>query len=856
MAKKLMVMPPAELEDRDSDIRIPAERFLGLSFFKALKRKPGVERFPGTLKLRRYTEGDVICRQGEAGWTAFSVLGSEDALAVLQEQLQAAATDRDRRHLEAEIAALRQRLERAGNVKPPHPERRVATVYLVVAGKSAAARPTLLGRLFSGGRPAAESRPRYIPIDGPTDIPYETRQADVQEGDLFGEMSCLSGTPRSATVVADRDCYVLEMLRNILDELQKDEGYRARMDAVYRERILANHLRRLSVFADLTDEQFAQIRERVELVRCEGGELICDEHDRSDCMYVIRSGLVKVMKNASALLSAADVVSWPGLAAALQTAEQQPATPAGRVWQRLSEPGRALARKAAGLSGPEQTEFVYCLNDVLKDPGLSEAAEMQALPAYQEEAADLPKDRKKAPWTDRQVRRVNRRLLEAAFPGVLRSFHAQAGPETILAYRSRGDMIGEMGLMLRQPRSATCVAHVHPAPDQVHQAQGVAGKWREKELVELVRIPKDLFEQLVAANPEARARVEQEVAARQQSDIRRQQAPAWEEGGQVVLSQRFEELGLIQGQKLMLIDLDRCTRCDECVHACIDTHDDGRTRLFLDGPRFGKYLVPASCRSCLDPVCMIGCPVGSIHRGDNKQMLIRDWCIGCGLCAENCPYGSIQMHDIGLIPAGAHGWRHLPAAGLDGDRWTGLAYNDRKWQAGRTPFPLSATAGPGQAVCFRYEFQLPAEVARTAGQFKLEVTEAATAVWVNGQELKTDDRPRQTKLGAPLAAPGTKGLAYTITREMNVLRPGRNVVAVKAALPAAGQAVLDLRLDEVRQPPGSSAEVEVTEKPVTERAVVCDQCSSQYGQKPACVNACPHDAAMRVDARFEFPTGT
>ena len=35
----------------------------------------------------------------------------------------------------------------------------------------------------------------------------------------------------------------------------------------------------------------------------------------------------------------------------------------------------------------------------------------------------------------------------------------------------------------------------------------------------------------------------------------------------------------------MLIDLDRCTRCDECVRACANTHDDGHSRLFLVGPR-------------------------------------------------------------------------------------------------------------------------------------------------------------------------------------------------------------------------------------------------------------------------------
>jgi len=46
---------------------------------------------------------------------------------------------------------------------------------------------------------------------------------------------------------------------------------------------------------------------------------------------------------------------------------------------------------------------------------------------------------------------------------------------------------------------------------------------------------------------------------------------------------------------------------------------------------------------------MVGCPVGSIRRRETLEVVIEDWCIGCGLCAENCPYGNINMHPITVL---------------------------------------------------------------------------------------------------------------------------------------------------------------------------------------------------------------
>jgi Fe-S-cluster-containing hydrogenase component 2 len=108
----------------------------------------------------------------------------------------------------------------------------------------------------------------------------------------------------------------------------------------------------------------------------------------------------------------------------------------------------------------------------------------------------------------------------------------------------------------------------------------------------------------------------------------------------------FVNQGLMQAQSLLLLDLEKCTRCDQCVRACADAHD-GVTRLVREGLRFDKYLVATSCRSCRDPLCMVGCPVGSIRRRGSMEIIIEDWCVGCGLCVRNCPYGNLNLHPFG-----------------------------------------------------------------------------------------------------------------------------------------------------------------------------------------------------------------
>lgn len=107
------------------------------------------------------------------------------------------------------------------------------------------------------------------------------------------------------------------------------------------------------------------------------------------------------------------------------------------------------------------------------------------------------------------------------------------------------------------------------------------------------------------------------------------------------------ERRFINGTKTMVINLDRCIQCDECVRGCAAAHDNN-PRFVRHGPTFRNLMVANACMHCADPVCMIGCPTGAIHRdlSGGEVVINNDTCIGCGTCANSCPYDNIRMVEI------------------------------------------------------------------------------------------------------------------------------------------------------------------------------------------------------------------
>src|SRR5205807_2429412 len=144
-------------------------------------------------------------------------LTTEDMYLLGMSQLRAAKTADEQSVMQSEVTMIGQRMSMLRTGADEEKLRTVATVHLSLAQTNERPRGGLLGGLLGGKKKRRRSQPRFIPIDGPTEIDYGTRTAVMREGEIFGEMSCLYRTPRSATVIADRDCYMLEMLRNILE---------------------------------------------------------------------------------------------------------------------------------------------------------------------------------------------------------------------------------------------------------------------------------------------------------------------------------------------------------------------------------------------------------------------------------------------------------------------------------------------------------------------------------------------------------------------------------------------------------------------------------------------------------------
>ncbi len=944
------------LEERDGDIPVTDELMGLIGLFNGLTAKVKSSRYPGAMKIRSYFAGQTVCKMGDEGGTAYYILTAKDEAQVKAVQARKSSdADQTASTKTSEVPDETARDQHVLSVLLPSSTSKSRQKL------TAQAQPKgMLGRWFAPIEQVVESATSALIFDGDAEIDADTPdRLRLKGGDIFGEMSCKSHAPRSATVTAHVDCLLLEMNRNVFEKIDSDKKYKDENFTKFKARTLDTFLRQLDLFRNLDEEQIGFLNKHAELQIVDAGKVICKEGELATetkplDVFIVRNGVVQVTKHHRFSLNDEDILDWTAFCKAIEelnvkvTPEPEKNSPSSGTsatdtkksspLDKVRKGGPAPAKSAAegadnqasnvdekpkltrepsesnGLSAQSLVKLwlndhvLAAVNQIatrqLSEDELRKAKDLM-LSALDELAGNsnflsdprvvaiirgCPQLLRKTAtfrdglagikgiWPELELRSTGLDVLTELFPMHLVNRTGKLPPPRVLKYLTRGDCFGEIAVVTSQPRIASCIAYSHPSA-----ANKTINKKKKRKFgnVELVRIPGAAFLKLLQNSDALIAEVNALVNKHLADPANKEQDA---QTSDFVSTPDFQNMGLFQGNSLLVIDLDRCTRCGDCVEACEKTHDDNMTRLFLDGPRYDRFLVPSACRSCWNPVCMIDCPVGSIRRGGNGQIEIKDWCIGCGICAEDCPYDSIQMHDRGMIREDSHAWRYakLLATGTKWykrKRFFSLRSDDYRWKSATSPIVCDSefhtlmlthgttpTTNSEVILGFWHEFRLPKRAKNRSIRLSInskrdkysiltgmKVISRINKVYLNESDLdwKPDQAYREFEPDSRMFKRGVNRLAVELSLDSLKSAEYFGNLILSAGIDIIPEANQQTKEELGITDEENQARLEM--KIVANRAVVCDLCSHLPGKAPACVSSCPHDAAIRVDPLIDFP---
>ncbi|WP_375770508.1 cyclic nucleotide-binding domain-containing protein [Archangium gephyra] len=132
-------------------------------------------------------------------------------------------------------------------------------------------------------------------VHTPENAPPRTL-AELGEGSFFGEMGLISDAPRMASVIATRDCTLLEVTREMLAQLgARFPAFELVVQQFYKDRLLDNLLESNPVFKPLSDEQKRAIAQRFQTRTVEPGTVLLQQGQRSHALHLLLRGRCSVV---------------------------------------------------------------------------------------------------------------------------------------------------------------------------------------------------------------------------------------------------------------------------------------------------------------------------------------------------------------------------------------------------------------------------------------------------------------------------------------------------------------------------------------------------------------------------------
>jgi Fe-S-cluster-containing hydrogenase component 2/thioredoxin reductase len=178
----------------------------------------------------------------------------------------------------------------------------------------------------------------------------------LHRGEFFGEMSLLSGRPRTERAVAGEACILVETpRRTMLKLMNSNEDVRKGIDWIFIVRELRRHFAPQATLSELRD-----IASQLKVRRYKAGETVFCEGDPGDSLFILRSGALSLTRKRGAeqtlvaQIPSGQLVGEMALMGDAQRRETATANVASELIELKQAPFMQLARRADSRIGALQ----------------------------------------------------------------------------------------------------------------------------------------------------------------------------------------------------------------------------------------------------------------------------------------------------------------------------------------------------------------------------------------------------------------------------------------------------------------------------------------------------------------------